>query len=221
MQSDATRNRVHRVAACMLVLILGACARPLVDVTLPPVDFEGPEKLATDVEVCVPKKLHARVYDISKHPYRVDLGQKAALALERLARSAFQDVVVDYPMGDRCGGRTDRPWFTAEIVSAKRDWDGIVTGDGFAAISDPEPVDTALTMRFELHADDDTELWSYETTTSHRSPGSVVERRRSQGSRDFGVVLANALEAGHAALLAAPELRAAFPAPPPEDAVDE
>ncbi len=188
-----------------LAALTSACARPIVGVELEAMSFMSPlPPIAGAVEVCIDKKLRSRHWNVDDHPYRVELGKRAAINFERMAKAAFRDVIVDY--SDVCGRLSARPWFEARIISANRDWDGV------EGIIDPEPVDTALTMLFSLHANDGVPVWSQQIKAEHRAPGFVGTpvTRSQKGRRDFGVVLAEAFQQGYAALLADPDVRAYF-----------
>ena len=138
-----------------------------------------------------------------------------------MAKTAFREADTVYT--DDCGARSDPPWIEATIVSANRDYDGFEGG-----LLEQEPVDTALTMAFALHADDGSEIWSTTVKAVHRTvdPAPLnVRVRRHRGSRDFGAVLRKALDEGYAQLIASEQVRAAFgdtgleaPAEAPADA---
>lgn len=203
------RHRLARSACVSLSILLGtvtlACdsRRPARTVALGAMQFTSEaQPIAADIELCLPARLRKRQWNVEEHPYRVDLGMRAASNFEALARAVFRDVVVDFD--EPCGDKTDRPWLTAEIVSANRDWDGI------AGVLDPEPVDTALTMEFALYSDDGEEIWSTRTKQRHRSSGQVIGRRSTAGTTDFGIVLEKALNEGYARILASEEIRNAI-----------
>ena len=199
-------DRLRPILTCLVVLaITSGCARPIVGVELQAMSFMSPlPPITGSVEVCINKKLRSRHWNVDKHPYRVELGKRAAINFERMVKAAFRDVIVDY--SDACGRLSARPWFEARIISANRDWDGV------EGIVDPEPVDTALTMLFRLYANDGVLVWSKEIEAEHRAPGFVATPviRSQKGSRDFGVVLADALQQGYEALLADRDVRAYF-----------
>ena len=94
---------------------------------------------------------------------------------------------------------------TAEIVSANRDWDGIV------GIVDQEPVDTGITLRVALYSKAAGEIWSTSVQATTRAPAPGFGPRLYGGARDFGVVLEDALRQAYASLMTSPEVRAAFP----------
>lgn len=206
MPSSATRTRRSILGALLLIALASGCGRQLRSVELEPMSFVSPHPpIAGAVEVCVRKKLHARHWNVAEHPYRIELGKRAALNFERMVRAAFRDVIVAYT--EDCGSLSDRPWIEATIVSANRDWDGL------EGLIDPEPVDTALTLALALQADDGSPIWSTEITARHRATdfGLVGPTIRSQrGSRDFGIVLSSALDQGFEALVTSREVRAAF-----------
>lgn len=212
--------------ACLALLAATACTREIRSVELPMMTFANPAPpIDGSVEVCVPSKLYKRQWNVRDHPYRIELGKRAALNFERMAKTAFREAVAVY--GDDCGATSDTPWIEAAIVSANRDWDGI------EGVINPEPVDTALTMSFALYADDGTPIWSTSIKAEHRvvdpAPppraigGALVRSRR--GSRDFGIVLGKALDDAYAQLITSTDVRAAFgdsglEAKPEEDVSD-
>ena len=202
------RNAKHAplfLALSLAVAFQTGCGRPLRGVELAPLSFSSPlPPIAGGVEACIDKPLRARHWNVETHPYRVELGKRAALGFERMVKASFREVVVDY--SDVCGHGGERPWIQARILAANRDWDGV---DGLV---DSAPVDTAMTMQFEFHAPSGETVWEKRVEASHRTPGFIGTRvtRAVRGSEDFGFVLARALEQGHAALVAAPEVRAFY-----------
>ena len=200
-----------RLLACLALLAAIGCTREILTVELPMMNFANPAPpIAGSVEVCVPSKLYKRQWNVRDHPYRIELGKRAALNFERMAKTAFREAVAVY--GDDCGSTSDTPWIEAAIVSANRDWDGM------EGVINPEPVDTALTMSFDLFADDGSPIWSTSVKAEHRvvdpAPppralgGAMVRSRR--GRRDFGVVLGKALDEAYAQLITSTDVRAAF-----------
>ncbi|MCR9096195.1 MAG: hypothetical protein NXI30_18365 [bacterium] len=199
-----------RLLACLALLATMGCTREILSVELPTMTFVNPAPpIDGSVEICVPSKLYKRQWNVPDHPYRIELGKRAALNFERMAKTAFREAVAVY--GDGCGSTNGLPWIEAIIVSANRDWDGIV------GVIDPEPVDTALTMSFALFADDGSPIWSTSVKAEHRVVdsalpiflgGTLVRSRR--GSRDFGAVLGKALDDAYEQLITSTDVRAAF-----------
>ena len=137
-------------------------------------------------------------------------------------RASFEEARATYTSD--CSADRDLPWIEAWIVSANRDWDGI------EGVINPEPVDTALTMTFALHAVDGEKIWSTTVTAKHRvvdppPPPFARTIRSLRGSRDFGVVLRDALDQGYEALITSEIVRAAFDdtalTDPPSEPADE
>ncbi len=220
-----TRIFTNRLAAFVAIAAIGfttACGE-IRTVALQPLPFEnasGP--IPGDVEVCIQKKLRARRWNAGETGYRIELGSRATLNFERLAKASFRDAVVVFD--EQCGERTDHPWITASIVSAKRDWDGL---QGWIT---PTPVDTELTLSIELHQNDGAEIWSTRATGTHSTRSTAMEHgydvvthsvffpllafRSSElarrARRDFGIVLASAFEQVHDRMMKSPSVRAAF-----------
>ncbi|MEM9175611.1 MAG: hypothetical protein AAGC67_10285 [Myxococcota bacterium] len=197
------------------------CTRELRAVDLETMTFEDSvPPIDASVEVCIRSNLHKRQWSVEGPPYRIALGKRAALHFERMAKQAFREAVAVYT--DACGATSETPWVEATIVSANRDYDGIegfpLFGYFVELFSGADPVDTALTMSFALHADDGSEIWSTEVKSEHRvvdtppppipTVGARVRARR--GSRDFAVVLRDALDRGYQALISSETVRRAF-----------
>lgn len=221
-RSFGERTALPAALACLLVLMAAGCARMIETVDLPTMTFESAAPpIDASVEICVRPRLHKRQWNVRDHPYVVELGKRAAINFERMAKTAFREADTVYT--DDCGARSDTPWIEATIVSANRDYDGFEGG-----LLEQEPVDTALTMAFALHADDGSEIWSTTVKAVHRTvdPAPLnVRVRRHRGSRDFGAVLRKALDEGYAQLVTSEQVRAAFgdtglevPAEAPADA---
>lgn len=220
LPSDSRLPRLLGIAALVLAAAsAGGCARMIRPVDAPTMAFES-EAPAIDasIEICVRPKLHKRQWNVHDHPYVIELGKRAAIGFERMVKTAFRDAAAVYT--DRCGETSRTPWIEATIVSANRDYDGFEGG-----LIEQEPVDTALTMSFEIHADDGSEIWTTTVEARHRSVDPApwnVRTRRHRGSRDFGVVLGEALDEGFTRLITSREVRAAFGDPgldaPSEDA---
>lgn len=195
------------VIASLALMTATGCGRMIQPVDLPTMTFESAAPpIDGRIEVCVRPKLHKRQWNVRDHPYVIELGKRAAIHFERMVKTAFREAVTVYT--DRCGSTSDTPWIEATIVSANRDYDGFEGG-----LIEQEPVDTALTMSFAVHADDGAKLWSTTVAAKHRSvdPAPLnVRTRRFRGSRDFGEVLRKALEEGYARLITSEEVRAAY-----------
>lgn len=209
MRAPRLRSLVSIFLAGLVLLGALGCARMLSPVDLPTMTFlsETP-KIAGRVEVCVKPELYKRRWNVEEHPYRIELGKRAALNFERMAKSAFREAVAVY--AESCGAASDTAWIESKIISANRDWDGI---EGWFAWFEQEPVDTAITMSFTLYADDGQPIWSTRIKSEHRSVDSIPltnRLRRNRGARDFGIVLAKTLDQAYVELLASDDVRAAF-----------
>ncbi len=193
---------------CALVSLISLCvggcqgpgSRSVRVVELAPMrfEFEGP-KIARTVELCLPPALRMRQWNVEDHGYIVDLGSRAALNVEIMAKAAFEEVVVSFDA--ECGSATDYPWFLAAIVSANRDWEGFQPS---------EPIDTSITMAFELVSDEGRPIWSTTTKGEVRRPGALPFGRKRAGAEDFGEALRKALDLGFAELMRAEKVREAI-----------
>jgi hypothetical protein len=189
------------VLAC---LGLGCQANPMTPVQLEAIVYEHRiQQIAGTVEVCLPPSLRLRRWDVRGHRYSVDLGDRAALNLERLAKAAFRDVVVSFD--EACGSSSDLTWMTARIVSANRDLQANREGNR----------NTSITMEFELVGDDGQPIWSSTTKGEVLNGGNNIFFfrmffQKRDGASDFGEALRIALELGFDELVESDAVRRSF-----------
>ncbi|GEM_PF-2498741 len=139
--------------------------RPIETVQLALIEFPAPEApLAGPIELCLTPKLRARQWNVSEHPFRIDLGSRAYPNVERLAKTAFDEVEVSFD--SRCGVMSDHPSFDVRIVSANR--------DRRSEVAEGADQWTAITLSAELSSDDGSLIWSTEfETVSKASPSGA------------------------------------------------
>lgn len=205
-------------AALTAVLATTACAanRPLATAIVPAVEFEGDAPaIGSPIELCLSPALRQRQWNAERHPFRVELGPRAALVFERLAKTRFRSVEVTF---DRdCGAQTGLPVLEARIPGAHR--------EPYEDVVDPLQY-TAVELETTLRTRSGEVLWqTREDGVVGRplpldgnaffdgwSKGSVIffpidllaaieERQRLEQARvDFGDALVAAFEATDAAL---------------------
>ncbi len=188
---------------------LGGLARTISTVELPPMSFSH-ESAPIDgtIELCLTPKLRMRQWNVASHPFKIDLGSRAALNLEILAKSAFREVIVSF---DRtCGSATDHPWLSATILAANRDWDSLWSTEQ----------NTTITMEFELAGSDAGRIWSTTTRGDVTTSPPTYTQRRVRAAEDFGEALGVALEQGFDELLESEEVRDLFRAGPSEESAE-
>lgn len=198
MRTQARLPLAALVGSICLALMTQGCGRPLTQVTLEPMHYgHKAAPIEGAIELCLTRALRMRQWNVSEHPVKIDLGERAALNLERLAKSAFRRVAVSFV--EPCGQDSGLPWLQASILAANREPDSLFGGDQA----------TSLTMQFELYARDGELAWSTTTQGEVTSGRSWLHRRKVRAAEDFGRALAIALEAGFQELVEAGAVRSA------------
>lgn len=219
-----------RVPRPFLVLALGLLAafgagcsantKPIDGVVFPDTRFDAEVgRFATPIELCVPPALRKRQWNVEAHPFRIDLGPRAALHFERMVKARFREVEVTFDKA--CGATTGRPWITTKIVSAHREPYSDVN-----LANDPLQY-TALETVTSIHAGSGETLWETAQDGVVGKPlplggnaffaswdkGSIIflpfdflasleDRPRMEAARrDFGEAMAAALVATNEALV--------------------
>jgi hypothetical protein len=223
------------LAAATLSALLGcAGARPIATVKLESVEFpESPPRIEAPIELCLDAELRQRQWNVSEHPFRVELGSRAALHFERLIKRHFSNVLVTF--GPQCGSTSARPWITGRIVSANREL--------YNEVED-ETQYTAIVLETILRSNDDEIIWQdVQDGVVGRPPalgghalfagwqkGSILffpidvlaafedRPRHTRACEDFGLALGLALQNTDLALTAATSsIEARLPSALPEE----
>jgi len=175
-----------------------------------------PTPIATPVEVCLSPKLRQRQWNAERHPFRVELGPRAAQTFERVAKQHFR--AVEVTLVADCGGATDLPYLESLIIGAHR--------EPYEDVED-ELQYTAVELETTLYSDAGEILWASRDDGVVGRPlplgghalfagwdtGSILfffvdffaliehRQRLEQARTDFGDALIAAYEAMHASLL--------------------
>ena len=191
-------EKIALLAGLFLIGVLG-CARPLTYVDLAPMSFEDESApINGTIELCLSRKIRKRQWNVKDHPYKIELGGRAAQNIEIMAKSAFREVLVSFD--DTCGSATHYRWLDVRIVAANRDWDSLWATEQ----------NTTITLSLDLFEDDGREIWSTTTRGDVKSKPAWFTRRRTRGAKDFGQAISLALQQGFEELIASEEIRSAF-----------
>jgi len=186
------------IALTAVVVAAAGCGRTVTAVDLDPILFAHEDApIPGAIELCLTRELRMRQWNVRNHPYVIELGDRAALNVERLAKAAFESVVVSFE--EPCGQATDRPRLTARILAANRDADSIWS----------RSQETTITMDFELVSDDGAPIWSTRTRGAISKAPSGLTRRKIRAAEDFGEAMQEALDAAFVEIVQSQEIRRA------------
>lgn len=87
---------------------------------MPPLAFDAAERrIEGRIGLCLTPRLRQRQWNVRCHPFQIDLGSRAALPVERMAKAAFQHVEVAFEKD--CARRRPDLWLEVRIEEAHRD----------------------------------------------------------------------------------------------------
>lgn len=213
--TEGSRRPVSRVSASATVISIALAAaalaisssgcgggRIVTAVELDPIAFENEAApIPGAIELCITRELRRRQWNVRNHGHIIELGSRAALNVERLAKAAFESVAVSFD--EACGTSTQRPRLSAVILSANREPDSLWA----------RTQETSITMQFELVAADGTPIWSAETLGRVTKTPAPWTRRKIRAAEDFGDAMRLALERSFEEILASQEIRRAVASP--------
>lgn len=182
-----------------LVVATTGCGRTVTAVELDPIVYAHEDApVPGAIELCLTRELRMRQWNVRNHGYLIELGDRAALNVERLTKAAFASVVVSFE--EPCGQATDRPWLSVTILAANREADSIWS----------RSQETSITMELELASDDGEPIWATRTRgTVTKTPASFI-RRRTRAAEDFGEALREALDVAFQEIVQSEEIRRAL-----------
>jgi hypothetical protein len=179
-------NRIRRACAVAGIAIVAAstgCGRTVTAVDLDPLVFAHEDApVPGAIELCLTRALRMRQWNVRNHPYLIELGDRAALNVERLAKAAFDSVVVSFE--EPCGQETNRPWLSAKILAANREADSLWARNQ----------ETTITLDFELVSDAGTQIWETRVRGSVTKKPAALTRRKIRAAEDFGEAMQQALD---------------------------
>lgn len=210
MIASSTRLSPFALFACLVAISAIGCGRPLSVVELAPMTFvHKAAPIDGTIELCLSPKLRMRQWNVEDHPFKIDLGSRAALNVEILAKSAFSDVIVSFDKV--CGSASDSPWLAATILAANREWDTMWS----------RQQSTTITMEFDLFDNDRNIIWSTTTRGELTTAPAGFTKRRTRAAQAFGKALEIALQQAFDELIESEDVRHAFGAPEIDPALEE
>ena len=196
------RSRL-RVLATVLAVCVAASAgcggRTVTAVELEPIVFSHEDApIPGTIELCLARELRMRQWNVRSQPYVIELGDRAALNVERLAKAAFESVVVSFE--EPCGGATQGPWLSATILAANRETDSIWS----------RSQETTITLDLELVSESGAQIWNTRTRGVVTKEPAALTRRRIRAAQDFGEAIQRALETAFQEIIESEAIRRTF-----------
>ncbi len=182
-----------------LFVVTTGCGRTVTAVDLDPILFahEG-APIPGAIELCLTRELRMRQWNVRNHPFVIELGDRAALNVERLAKAAFDSVVVSFD--EPCGQATDRPWLSVVILAANREADSIWA----------RSQETTITMNFELASDEGSRIWATQTRGVVTQKPAAFTRRKIRAAEAFGGAMRQALDLAFEEIVRSEKIRLAL-----------
>ena len=167
-----------------------ATGRGLRTVELVPLDFSSDiQTINGSIELCLSPELRNRPWNVGGHPFRVGLGSRASLNVERLTKATFSDVSVI--LDRNCPSGAGIPTIDIRIRSANRDPYREVEG-GLQ--------NTSITLEATLFDSDGAIVWTHRQQALSEAPragrtlfSSLTRNRHRHAAREFGQAVEKAL----------------------------
>lgn len=199
MSKRFRRACAFAIGFAALVVATTGCGRTVTAVELDPIVYAHADApVPGAIELCLTRELRMRQWNVRNHGYLIELGDRAALNAERLAKAAFASVVVSFE--EPCGQATDRPWLSVTILAANREADSIWS----------RTQETAITLDLELVSDDGERIWATQTRGTVTKKPAAFTRRKLRAAKDFGEAMREALDVAFGEIVQSQEIRRAL-----------